>query len=359
MVSDAYYPHPGGVSEHLHHLSQSLRKLGHRVVILTASYGKNNHYPDVIRVGRMMLLPGNLATITLTFDKKLPILVRNFFRKNRFDIVHTHGPLVPNLPFLALHYSKSKNFATFHTAFTNFNWYAVAKLFFKKEFKRIDGLICVSEYAREVLYPHFPGNYRIIPNGIDVKRFNPKLPPVSEISSPNPKILFVGRLDPRKGVDHLLDAFPLIKREIPDVELIVVGSGPSAEQYKRKAGSGVKFVGFVSAEMLPRYYVSCDLYCSPAIGGETFGIVLLEAMAAGTPVVASKISGYDRVVKDGFNGIFMDPKDPQDMAQAIIKVLKNKDLKKRLSLSGRKFSLRYSWDNVAKEVEELYRQVLS
>ncbi|HID93333.1 MAG TPA: glycosyltransferase family 1 protein [bacterium (Candidatus Stahlbacteria)] len=362
MVTDPYYPYPGGVAEHVHHLTLELRKLGHRVIVLTGSQNKEGE-PDVIQMGKLVSFPANLASITFTFHWRLPFLVWHFFRENSFDIVHAHGPLGFNLPYFAVHYAVAPCVGTFHTVYVGYNFYALAKMLLKDDFRKLKGVIVVSKAAKNNIAPHFPGYYRIIPNGVDVERFNPKVPPIPEFTSSNPKILFVGRLEPRKGLQHLLAAFPFIKKELPNVELIVVGTGPQAQKYQKIAehelGGAVKFVGYVTPKDLPSYYRSCDVYCSPAVGGEAFGIVLLEAMASGTPVVASNIEGYKEVVRDGYNGLLANPLDPRATASAIVKVLKDRALRRKLQENGRSFAESYSWRNVAKQVEQFYLELLN
>jgi phosphatidylinositol alpha-mannosyltransferase len=283
---------------------------------------------------------------------------------HRFDVVHTHGALAVNLPHLAFHYSRSKNVATFHTAFVGFNWHKIGKMFFKKGSKRIDVFIPVSKVALYTIRPHYPhGTYRIVPNGVDTRRFRPDLPPIERMASmPNPKILFVGRLEPRKGLDHLLRAYPFVKREIPDAMLFVVGSGPLEQHYRGmipdELRDSVHFEGFVSVEDLPRYYASADVYTSPAVGGETFGIVLVEAMASGTPVVASGIPGYRGVIRDGVNGLLFELEDPADYARTLIRALKDTEIREKLVTEGLRTAQEHSWRHIAGRIEDIYQEVL-
>jgi phosphatidylinositol alpha-mannosyltransferase len=366
QVSDAYYPFPGGVSEHLHYLSLHLRRRGHSVTILTGGYDDMKE-ENVVRVGRVILTPPlflfNLTELTITFSKKLPIEVRDFLRKNHFDIVHTHGPLAVNLPHLALHYSNSINVATFHTAFVGFNFHKIGRFFFYRDAKKIDAYIFVSEVAKRSLFPYYKGNFYLVPNGIDTERFNPNVPLNEKIKDMGkPIILYVGRLEPRKGLPHLIDAFPYLLERYPDSFLVVVGRGPFEKKYRELAlikGKGrIHFQGYVSPKELPSFYRTADLYTSPAVGGETFGIVLLEAMASGTPVVASNISGYRGVIKDGENGIIVDVRNPEEYAQGIIKVLESKTLRDKLIERGLDTAKRHDWKNISAEIERIYFELL-
>jgi len=367
LCSDSYYPHPGGVSEYMHFLGKYLRATGNEVIILAPKY--SDPYEDdthTKRIGRCIFFNGNKATITVTFHHKLPILVRNYIKSENFDVIHTNGPIWWNFPYWVFHYSEALNIATFHTAFTGINFYKFAKVIFKQRFqKKMHGAIYGSKTAWKTTHQHFSIPYRIIPYGVDIERFNPVVPALDKFPDNVPKILFLGRLDPRKGLNHLLTAYPLIKKKIPEAILIVVGSGPSIERYKNsipaKLRDSVYFEGRVSADLVPRYYATCDVYVSPATGGETFGIVLTEAMATGKPVVASNIPGYNDVIQDRVNGLLFDYKNPEDIADKVIQTLENKKLRNTLITNGRNFALGISWNNIAKKVldyyEELYKNI--
>ncbi len=367
QVSDAYYPFPGGVSEHLYSLSKYLRKRGHEVYILTASYGKGDEEfnENVYRIGRVILLPLNKSQITLTFDPLLHYKVWRFLKKTRFDIVHTHGPLAPNLPCAATLFSPYPVVSTFHTSFVGFNWYKVARPFFKPVWKKIRVAIAVSETAKRLMEPFFKGRYEIIPNGVDTERFKPDGEKHEIFSKINGKtILFVGRLEPRKGPDILLETFILYAKEFEgeDVHLIFAGDGPLRESLMEKVPEGLKnrvhFLGKIPFEDLPKVYRGTTVYTSPAIGGETFGLVLIEAMASGVPVVAAKNEGYVNVIRDGENGILVNVKNRDDYARALLRVLKDKSLRENLIKNGLKTAKYYSWENIAAMVERVYHDVL-
>lgn len=346
----------------MHFLAQHLQVLGCDVVILAPHY--TEAYQDTIptqRLGRCYLINANMATITITFHPKLPILVRDFIKQEQFDIVHTNGPLGWTLPYWAFHYSRGCNVVTFHTEFTGFNLYKIAKIIFKAEFqKKIHGVIYPSVTAMKTTDPHFALPYRIIPNGVDTDKFNPAVKPLERFQEQRPRILFLGRMDPRKGLDRLLTAFPLIKQKIPDVQLVVVGSGPLLEYYKKSVSghTAILFEGKVAAELIPRYYASCTVYVSPATGGEVFGIVLTEAMATGKPVIASNIPGYSDVIEDNTNGVLFNVNDTQDIADKIVTVLENRQFQKELSKNARTRALQFSWRTVARQVLSYYRELL-
>jgi phosphatidylinositol alpha-mannosyltransferase len=365
IVSDIFYPHTGGVPEHMLYLWKNFRELGHEAKILAPSFGKNYPYvdEDIIRMGRAIKIPKNRSFSVLTFGITLPWKMRRFLDEESFDVVHIHGPVAPVLPYMALKYSKAKNFITFHSAAESSYGYVLWEPILEQYFRKIDGLIAVSEVARETVSKYFPGNYRIIPNGIDANRFRPDVEPIEELKQYSPKILFVGRFEPRKGLRYLLQAFPMIINEFPRAKLIVVGRGFLERYYRQYIEEHIKenviFVGHVSPENLPRYYASCDIYCSPATGAESFGIVLLEAMATAKPIVASDIPGYKTVLEDGKEGLFFNARNPESLAEKISQLLKDKGSMKEMGKKGREKSLRYDWKIVSKQVLDFYSEVLN
>ncbi|MCK4528605.1 glycosyltransferase family 4 protein [candidate division WOR-3 bacterium] len=357
QVSDSYYPDPGGVSEVLYHLSNSLCELGHRVTILTSRHPGAKEEGMVKRVGRSFRFQLNRSEVIWTFSPSLIFEVRKFLDENPFDIVHMHGPFAPNLPFLGLLCSNTLNVATFHTAFIGFNYYKLAKFAFTGISKKLNGSICVSEKAFKEIYPHFPDlNYQIISNGVDTKRFKKEGEGIEGFSD-STIILFLGRLDPRKGLPILIRAFPEIKSSIPDAILIVVGKGKPPLDIPPEVKDSIYFKGKIPRDMVPLYYRSADLYCSPALGGETFGIVLLEAMASGTPVIASDIEGYREVIPD--KRMLFNPNDPHSLAQRAISILKDNSLRKEIKEIGLKTASRYDWMEVARKTESFYNELLA
>jgi len=353
MVSDSFYPFKGGVAEHLHHLSKSLVRRGHDVTILTANYpgGDDQNYPyQVVRVGRVLILPSrrifNYTRVTITVLN--PLGIRNFLKYNKFDVVHVHGPLTFNLPQTVLHYSRYCNVATFHTQYFGFNWNKVFKLFWGNEARKIHAAIFVSETARNTASTFKFNREFIIPNGIDIERFSPEGAKVNWMREGNkPVILFVGRLEERKGVDVMLKAVEKL-----DVRTVVVGDGPMRSKLN---GHKVTFVGEVQPEELPLYYRSADVFVAPSIGGETFGIVLLEAMASGVPVIASNIEGYRNVVVHGRNGLLFESGNPDSLRNQLVELLKKPSLKNILIHEGLKTARKFDWNLISVKIEEVYK----
>ncbi len=368
MASDLYYPYPGGISEHVHHLTLELRKRGHEVQILTARYKDKTFSfqdpPYVIRIGRGIKIPMNKSFTSITFSPRITKWIKEILENGAYDVVHTHGPLAPTIPLLVLFYSRSLNFATFHAAHDYSTAYELFKPILMRVFERIDGPIAVSEVARDTMAQHFPGNYRIIPNGVDTERFRPDLSPIAEYREPGWKnILFVGRFDPRKGLRYLLKAMPKIVKEEPKTRLLVVGSGPLLSYYKSFVKEEIRdrviFVGTVPPEELPRYYRTADVFVSPATGRESFGIVLVEAMASGVPIVASDIRGYRQVLEDGREGLFAKPEDPDDIAEKVLRILQSPEEARAMGQRGREKAVqKYAWPRIAEQVEAYYYEVM-
>lgn len=366
IVSDIFYPHTGGISEHILYLYKNLNVLGHTAKILAPSFGRNYPYVDenIIRMGNAIKFPKNRSFSVMTFGITLPWQLSKFLERNKFDIIHIHGPLAPVLPYLALKYSTAKNFITFHSAYEESFGYVLWEPVLEQYFRKIDGLIAVSSVARDSVARYFPdGEYRIIPNGIDTNRFSPDVIEIDELKGYYPKILFVGRFEPRKGLKYLLMAFPLVIKAFPEAKLIVVGEGFLEHYYRRYIEEHIKenvmFIGYVSPEDLPRYYASCDIYCTPATGAESFGIVLLEAMATGKPIVASDIPGYQTILADKEEGLFFKACDPESLAEKIICLLKNHEMMKEMKKAGRKKALKFDWQIVTKQVLDFYQEALN
>jgi len=368
FVSDIFYPHPGGISEHIDSLARYLRKRGHLTYILTANFNSGISYKDpdyVIRVGRAFKIPINKSISSITLSPKLNKLVKEIVQKNNYDIIHIHGPIAPVLPMLALKYSRSINVATFHSAHDEVLLYRIFKGYLENYFKKLHGRIAVSEVAKRSISRYFDGEYRIIPNGVDVHRFNPNNEKIEWLVKDNSKkILFVGRIEPRKGLKYLILALNEIIKFISDVKLIVVGDGPFKILYEQYLNKNIEdkviFVGKVGYDELPKFYVSCDVFVSPATEKESFGIVLLEAMASKIPVIASDIEGYRQIIKDEVNGFLFENENYKNLADKIIMVLKNKNFVNKVVENAYKIVIeKYSWESVSKQIEDYYYELLS
>ncbi|MEO0073517.1 MAG: glycosyltransferase family 4 protein, partial [candidate division WOR-3 bacterium] len=370
MVSDNYYPYIGGIPEHIHHLSVELRRRGHVVKVLTTNIGGRtlgclDRVPDedqVFRIGRGLVVRSNKSFARIPVAFRATARVRRFFEEERFDIIHIHGSLAPTLPLAAIRASRAINVITLHAGHENSIGYSAFRHWLRPFFDAIHGLVAVSETAKRSIEKYFPGEYRIIPNGIDVNLFRPDVPVVPALDNGRPKILFMGRFEPRKGLKYLLMAFPRVVEKIPDVQLVVAGTGLLGYSYRgyldKEVEEHVHWAGLIPSEERPSYFRTCDVFCSPAIGWESFGIVLLEAMATGRPVVASDIPGYRSVVTDGREGLLVPPRDTEAIAAALVRLLQDRQLAQQMGEAGRRRSLEFSWERIADEVEALYRELI-
>ncbi len=371
MVSDNYYPYVGGIAEHVYFLANELRKRGHVVKVLTARIGGRmmevmDEVPGeehVKRIGRGLVIRSNKSFARICVAWRPVAQIRKYLDEERFDVVHVHGSLAPTLPMATIEASHALNVVTFHAGHDQSLGYALFRSFLRPYFDAVQGLIAVSETARESCAKYFPGPYRIIPNGIDLNFFRPDAGSVPSLNSGRPRILFVGRFEPRKGLKHLLSAMPKIVKHVPDVELVVVGTGLLGYSYKSylipEVQKHVQWVGLVQNEERPKYYASCDVYCSPATGQESFGIVLLEAMASGKPVVASDIDGYRSVMTNGREGLLVPPCDPPALAEAIAKVLLDREAARAFGENGLTRAQEFSWPRLAERVEGFYEELAS
>jgi phosphatidylinositol alpha-mannosyltransferase len=368
LVSPYDYPYPGGVTQHIFHLDRHFRQLGHQVKIVAPCAGEA---PEklaanvIVTTTRVISIPFAGSKARIPYSPAVYWRVKKALQQERFDIVHAHEPLTLPVPVIALRHSQTVNVGTFHSYRDTHRIYQYGRRVFQPFFKKLDGTIAVSGAAKDTVARYFGGEYVIIPNGIDVERFGGEhIQPLDEYTDGKLNILFVGRLEPRKGFRYLLRAFPHIKQEFPQARLIVVGAFLKKEkanhlQYVRQHHlTSVRFVGHVSDEELPRYYRSCHVFCAPSIGFESFGIVLLEAMASGKPIVACDIPGYRDLIDDGKEGLLTPPKNESALAEAISRILRDPVLQLRMGEQGRIKASHYSWRKVALQVLDYYQGLL-
>jgi phosphatidylinositol alpha-mannosyltransferase len=361
LVSPYDFAYPGGVTDHIHHLAGGLRSRGCSVKVLApcSDAALAERTVDFVRIGRPLPIPmhGSIARITLSFT--LANRVKRLLREEAFDVVHLHEPLMPALPLTVLRYSDSVNVGTFHAyARSNIGYY-YGKPLLKRYVRRLQERLAVSDPAREFVNRYFPGDYHVVPNGVDLKDFRGRAPlPAYRDGKKN--LLFVGRLEHRKGLGYLLRAYLKLRRERSDVRLIVVGDGPYRRWYSRWVQRNdipdIAMVGYVDAAEKVRYFASADVFCAPNTGDESFGLILLEAMAAGKPIVASDIAGFRQVVHSGREGLLVPRKSQHQLAAAIRVLLDDADLRTRMGRAGLQTVQQYDWESVVNRVMEIYQQ---
>lgn len=281
-----------------------------------------------------------------------------------FDVVHCHGIFPPEISYWAAVHSPAPVVVTFHTYRPRRP--ALVPLIFRRAFSgllsRVRARIAVSEAARRYSEQWFPGIYHVIPNGVDMTRFRPDAPPPESMRSTDPTVLFVGRLDERKGLVHLIHAVARVKETVSNIRLVVAGTGPQESRCRtlvRRLGLAdhVRFAGRVSDQDLPGYYAGCTAFCSPAMSGEAMGIVLVEALACGRPVVASDIDGYREVIHDGTDGLLARPADPDALARRLVEVLTSASTRERLSIAALERARAFAWPAVTTRIETVYHEV--
>lgn len=367
LVTPYDYPFPGGVTEHILQLDREFRRRGHDTRIIAASSTQDETLLDnVIKVsGAISSFPFSGSTVRVGISPQVFQRIKKILKQEKFDIVHAHEPAAPPLCPIVIYHSHAVNIGTFHAYRESNTAYQITRPILTPLYNKLDGRIFVSQAVRDFTLAQFTGDYRVIPNGIDPERFaNPRIKPIERFHDGRPTLLYVGRLDKRKGFEHLLQAFPLVQAKFPNARLLVVGAFSDQEKepyvrYVRKHRiKSVHFIGYVSREELPRYYRTATLFCAPSTGFESFGIVLLEAMAAGVPIVASDITGYRQVMTHDHEGKLVPPCEPEALANACVALLKNAPLRRRMAEQGRATALRYDWTQIADSVLLYYDELL-
>jgi phosphatidyl-myo-inositol alpha-mannosyltransferase len=366
LVSPYDWNYPGGVRDHILNLSDQFIQMDHDVRILAPGPGTKGKLSEahIYNMGRTIPFPINGSIARITFVPALTWRVRRVLQREHFDVIHVHEPLVPGLSLTVLRLSRTLTVGTFHAfakpgmTSTPYLAYASAYPFLRRYFRHLAGRIAVSHAAYQFVSHYFPGDYRIIPNGIDLQRFNPHIMPLPQFMDGKWNILFVGRFEKRKGAKYLLRAIPAIRERHPNTRFIFVGEGRLRAGFQRfveQAGwPDVVFTGYVSDDEKPRYFASSHVFCAPATGGESMGMVLLESMASGTPVVASNIPGYATVINSGTDGLLTPPRDSEELASAVSTLLENEPLRQRLMHTGLQKVRDYAWPQVARRVMDYY-----
>ena len=362
LVTPYVYPLPGGVNQHVRYLYEHLRLRGHDVRIITSSHGlQRSSQGDVIRIGKGFSMPANGSVGTVTLSPRYLSQVRDVLEREQFDLLHFHEPFVPFLSLIVLRLSTSVNIATFHA----YGGFSPAYEFGSKTMgsyaARLHGRIAVSAAARHFIDRFFPGDYKVIPNGVDIARFA-RAVPIARWQDGTRNILFVGRFESRKGLLDLLKAYRILRKTGCPCRLLVVGGGPQEREARRyvmtRRLGGVEFLGRVSDEERDALFKTADVYVSPATGRESFGIVLLEAMAAGTAIVCSDIHGYKGVVRRDRDALLVPPREPKALAGAIGRLVTDDALRSAMAASGLERAQEYSWERVTAKVEDYYGFVI-
>jgi phosphatidylinositol alpha-mannosyltransferase len=368
LVSPYDFAYPGGVANHIISLERQFTRMGHEVkVIAPASKVVPNFDGQFIPIGKPRPIPASGSIVRITISLRLASKIKAILARENFDVVHLHEPFMPMLCSATLRFSDGPNIGTFHACHgrPGYNWgKPVSTIMMRRRVHKLHGRIAVSKPAMEFASKNVPkGDYEIIPNGVDLMHFSSNITPIDRFNDGKLNILFVGRLESRKGFKYLLRAYRQVKQEIPNSRLIVVGPGIRLRhKYEREVMYSdirdVVFLGYIPDDELPRYYQRADIFCSPATGRESFGIVLLEAMAMGKPIVASNIEGYASVMTDGAEGLLVPPRNDRILAQALISLMTNELLRQQMGAKGKVTAQKYSWERIARRVLDYYGTVL-
>lgn len=361
IVSPYAYPRPGGANDNIRETYENLRGRGHEVRIITAPWGDDPPAQDVIQIGQAIAVPYNGSVGRITLSARLEYLVTRILDREQFDIIHHHEPLVPLLSAQILDRKTCPQVATFH-AFGGFSFsYWLGRPIANRYMNKLDGRIAVSSAARHFISRYFPGDYRIIPNGVDVDFFaNAK--PFPEYRDGKTNILFVGRVEPRKGARYLVRAYAKLKERYPETRLIICGRGPELGELRRfvheQRVGDVLLAGRVSEIDKARFYKTADIFCAPSTGQESFGIVLLEAMAAGTAAIASDIHGYKKVIQRNVSGLLVEPRDVDALCGALERLVTEPALRTQLGTAGSARAREFDWSHVTDQLLAFYDEVI-
>ncbi|GGO41948.1 GDP-mannose-dependent alpha-(1-2)-phosphatidylinositol mannosyltransferase [Streptomyces daqingensis] len=349
---------PGGVQFHVRDLAEHLTGLGHEVSVLAPSDDETPLPPYVVSAGRAVPVPYNGSVARLNFGFLSAARVRRWVHDGRFDVLHIHEPATPSLALLACWAAEGPIVATFHTSNPRSRAMIAAYPILQPALEKISARIAVSEYARRTLVEHLGGDAVVIPNGVDVDFFA-RAEPKAEWQGGT--IGFIGRIDePRKGLPVLMEAFPRILEALPETRLLVAGRGDEKEAVEGLPApmrERVEFLGMISDEDKARLLRSVDLYVAPNTGGESFGIILVEAMSAGAPVLASDLDAFTQVLDGGEAGELFVTEDAGGLAEAAVRLLGDGARREELRAYGSRHVRRFDWDTVGADVLAVYETV--
>ncbi len=343
---------PGGVQNHVLGLARALGGEGVDAEILAPTDMAPAPATDVevVSLGVSVPLPANGSVARIGLD---PVAsVRAALSARRFDVVHVHEPLVPGVALSAVLAAKGPVVGTFHAASEGYWGYRWGRRLLRPAWDRLAARLAVSEAAVARVAPYFVGDVEVVPNGVDTARFADGTPLVERDLDEGPVVLFLGRDEPRKGLDVLVAAWAAVRERVPGAALWVAGPGTEGVQ-----ALGVRAFGEVEDEFVPALYASADVFCAPARGGESFGVVLAEAMAAGLAVVATDIPGYAAVARPDAEAVLVPPDSPEALAGALAGVLGDSALRERLAAAGRSRAAEFDWSVVAGRVLGVYERV--
>lgn len=365
MVSPYSFDVPGGVQAHAIDLCEEFISRGHTVSLIGPASDSADVPDFVVRGGAAIPIPYNGSVARLSFGPKTARTVRKWISEGQFDVLHIHEPNSPSYSMLALRAAVGPIVATYHSAATESLALKIATPFLRPLLERVRGGIAVSEVARRWQVEQLGGDPVLIPNGVCIGDYSSarpasEFPEVGARRDGVPRLVFLGRFDePRKGFSVLIDAIPAIRQQYPNVEVLVIGDGDK-EGAIRRAGEhadALYFLGRLSDEAKAAALASADAYIAPQRGGESFGIVLVEAMAAGAPVIASDLDAFELVLDYGRYGMLFSNGDSAQLARKVVELLSNSALSSSLRKEGLRRAWEYDWSVIADRVLQVYDTV--
>ncbi|PID96220.1 MAG: alpha-(1-2)-phosphatidylinositol mannosyltransferase [Actinomycetales bacterium] len=355
---------PGGVGYHVRDLAESLLARGHEVSVLAPADDDDPRLPDyVVPAGRAVPVRYNGSVARLNFGLLTNAKVTAWLERGSFDLIHVHEPFTPSVSALAVWAAECPIVATFHTSNIRSRAMQVSYPIFRPSLEKLRGRIAVSEDARRTVTTHLGGDAVVIPNGVYVDRFTDAEPvPEWQGTTERPTVAFLGRMEePRKGMPVLAAAMPAVLRALPGTRLLVAGPGDAddiRDDMTAEAVAATEFLGAVDDETKARLLSSVDVYVAPNTGGESFGIILIEAMSAGATVLASDLAAFARVLDNGRAGATFTNESPEQLAEQLVVLLRDPAERARLAAAGHRRARAFDWSVVTNRIEMVYETVL-
>jgi len=373
LVTPYSWTVPGGVNHHIEHLAAELEARGHETWIIapvgaltprrrTVDSRRQPWAEHFIPMGTAVPIPSNGSRSYLGINPRVALRMDRALRYGRFDVLHVHEPGAPWVSLAAVFLATSPVVATFHAALASSFGYEHAPWLGRMGMDRIDVRIAVSEAAREFPARLYPGDYRVIPNGVTVEMYAPAV----GAAKVQGRVLFIGRAERRKGLRVLLEAFARLRARVPESSLVIAGASRRQVVEEARTGfgtsldlTGVEALGWVADEEKVAQLGEAEVLCAPSLAAESFGIVLAEGMAAGVPVVASDLPGYRAVLRDGAAGRLVPPGDPDALSGALEALLDDEEERRRLAAAGLAAAADLSWCRVTDEIVKAYEDAVA
>jgi phosphatidylinositol alpha-mannosyltransferase len=364
LLIDDHMGRPGGVQEYVRGLGRYLQQQGHEAVVFSSG-GPVGDVVRLVALGSPLNLKGSGSSTSIPVTVAAPYRLKRLLASEKCDILHVMAPYSPTLSGRLLTHSDAAHVMTFLVAIEPGPYRtalgALARLQ-RPSLRRIHSRIAISPTAAATAQALYGGSYSIIPCGVDTNQFIPNASPMIEGSDDTINLLYVGRLEQRKGVAYLIQAFARIEQQYPRVQLLIGGDGPERNALERLVAqlglTRVRFLGYVPAPDLPRLLAAADIFCAPATYAESFGIVLVEAFAAGLPVIAASNPGYAGLLADHPGNLLVPPADDRVLAGALAVMVEQPVFRRQVGLRNRSSASRYSWQTVGSAILDVYERLL-